>query len=336
MTYNIIIITFTCFILFFVLNYYSYKINLLDIPNKRKLHKNPVPLIGGIVIGLCLVLSLRLFDFKDQIFNIILSLSLLIAIIGVLDDFKNLSAINKLILQSLPISLLTFKYNFYLSDLGQYPYLGLIELGPYAQIFTLLCIFLFINACNYIDGIDGSLGLIYLSSVLILYLNTSNKDLDINYFYITISIPIIVFLHFNLTSFLPKVFLGDSGSLLLGFLLSCLLIISYNKYQIHPIVVAWSVSLIVYDFLFVNINRIKNNKVITDARKDHIQHLCIKSTNSIIKSNIIIIGLNSSFAFIGILFYKYYNALASLILFIVIFLVYTCFRFKFFKKLNND
>ncbi|MBD1165273.1 undecaprenyl/decaprenyl-phosphate alpha-N-acetylglucosaminyl 1-phosphate transferase [Pelagibacterales bacterium SAG-MED10] len=331
MVNNILIIVVSCFSLFFILNHYSYRINLLDLPNSRKLHKNPVPLIGGIVIGLCLILSVYLFDFKDHYYNIILSYSLLIVIAGVLDDFKNLSAGNKLVLQSLPISILIFKYDFFVKDLGFYTYVGLIELGSFAPIFTLLSIFLFINACNYIDGIDGSLGLIFLSSIMLLYFNISNKDLDISYFYLAISIPVIIFLLFNLASFLPKIFLGDSGSLLLGYLLSCLLIISYNKYQTHPIIIAWSVSLIVYDFLFVNIYRIKNKKIITEPGKDHIQHACIKYTKSKIKSNAIIVGLNTSFAILGILFYKYYSPLASLILFIIMFLVYSIFRFKFFN-----
>lgn len=326
---NYLILIVSCFTIFFILNYYSYKINLLDIPTARKLHKKPVPLIGGIVIGLSLIISVYLFDFKDPYFNIILSFSVIIVIVGVLDDFKNLSAANKLILQSLPISLIIFKYNFILKDLGYYPYIGILELGSLAPIFTLLSIFLFINACNYIDGIDGSFGLIYLTSIIILYFNIENKDIDLEYFYFIISIPVIIFLFFNLAPFLPKIFLGDSGSLLLGYLLSFLLIISYNKYQTHPIVIAWCVNLIVYDFLFVNINRIYKNKNITQAGKDHIQHACIRYTNSVLKSNLIMVGLNTSFAIIGILFYKYFNSLASLILFILMFLVYSIFRIRF-------
>ena len=61
----------------FILNYYSYKINLLDVPTARKLHKKPVPLIGGIVIGLSLIISVYLFDFKDPYFNIILTFSII-------------------------------------------------------------------------------------------------------------------------------------------------------------------------------------------------------------------------------------------------------------------
>ena len=88
-------------------------------------------------------------------------------------------------------------------------------------------------------------------------------------------------------------------NLLLGYLLF-LLIISYNKYQTHPVVIAWCVNLIVYDFLFVNINRIYKNKNIT-AGKDHIQLFCIRYTNSVLKSNHLV-GLNTSFAIIGYCF----------------------------------
>ena len=82
--------------------------------------------------------------------------------------------------------------------------------------------------------------------------------------------------------FLPKIFLGDSGSLLLGYLLSCLMIISYNDFQVHPILIAWSVNLIVFDFLFVNIKRIKFNKNILMPGKDHIQHVCLSVQNQLL------------------------------------------------------
>ena len=328
---NILILIGTSFIFFFLLNHYSYKLNLLDIPNSRKLHKKPVPLVGGIAIVLNLILSVYLFNFTNSQYNIILNLSLLIVIAGVLDDFKNLNAGNKLILQSAALFIIIFKHDFFLRDLGYYPYLGLIELGSFGQIFTLLAIFLFINACNYLDGIDGSLGIIYLSSVILLYLNTSEKDIDLNYFYITISVPVIVFLFFNLLTFLPKVFLGDSGSLLLGYLLSCTMIISYNIYQTHPIIIAWCVNLIVYDFLFVNTNRIKNKINFTKARNDHIQHICLKYTKSIFKSNFIMLALNNLFAFFGIIIFYYINALASLFSFIAMFFIYSILRLKFYS-----
>ena len=295
-------------------------------PTKRKLHKKPTPLIGGIAIGFVLILSLFLFDFQKLIFNNILNLSLLIVLLGVVDDLKNLKAKDKLIFQSIPIFLLVFKYNLTLDNLGEYPIIGLIELGSFAPIFTLLSIFLFINACNYLDGIDGSFGLIYLSAILILYLNIENKDNDINYFYITISLPVIIFFFFNLTSFLPKVFLGDAGSLVLGYILACLMIISHNVYNLHPIIIAWSVNIIIYDFLFVNLERIQKGQNILKPGKDHIQHFFFKKTKSIMKSNLIMIGVNMSLAIFGIIIFKYINPLWSLGFFIILFYFYILVR----------
>ena len=324
----ILIITLSALGFFFLRNF-AFKIKLLDIPNNRKIHTKPIPLIGGIVIGVIMILAVLLFDFKSYEYNIILNFSLFIVIVGFLDDLKNLSATNKLILQSIPIFFLIFNYNFFITDLGEYPYLGTINLGTFAPIFTLLCIFLFINACNYLDGIDGSLSIIYLNSVMILFLITENKNIDINYFYITITFPVIIFLFFNLIPFFPKIFLGDSGSLLLGYLLSCLMIISHSNFQVHPILVAWSVNLIVFDFLFVNIKRIRLNKNILMPSKDHIHHMCFLHTKSIALSNIILISINSFFAVIGIFTLNYFNSLVSLITYLITFVLYIFIRNRF-------
>ena len=69
------------------------------------------------------------------------------------------------------------------------------------------------------------------------------------------------------------------------------MIISYNEYSVHPIIVAWSVNLIVYDFLCVNVLRIKKVKIFKPAN-DHIQFVCLKYTNSITKSNFMILSIN--------------------------------------------
>jgi UDP-N-acetylmuramyl pentapeptide phosphotransferase/UDP-N-acetylglucosamine-1-phosphate transferase len=164
---------------------------------------------------------------------------------------------------------------------------------------------------------------------MILFLITENKNIDINYFYITITFPVVIFLFFNLIPFFPKNFLGDSGSLLLGYLLSCLMIISHNNFQIHPILIAWSVNLIVFDFLFVNIKRIKLNKNILIPGKDHIQHACLSYTKSITLSNLILISINSFFAVIGILTLNYFNSLISLITYLITFVFYALIRNKF-------
>ena len=103
MLLDIILIVILSGLGFFFLRNFAFKIKLLDIPNKRKLHTKPIPLIGGIVIGVIMILAVLLFDFKSPVYSMILNFSLFIVIVGFLDDLKNLSAANKLILQSFPI-----------------------------------------------------------------------------------------------------------------------------------------------------------------------------------------------------------------------------------------
>jgi UDP-GlcNAc:undecaprenyl-phosphate/decaprenyl-phosphate GlcNAc-1-phosphate transferase len=311
---------------FFVFNKLSYNLNLLDYPNIRKLHKKPTPLVGGIGICVTLILSIFLLDFKNYIFNDILSLSIIIVIGGIFDDLKNLNAKNKILFQAFAISILILKNDFVVSDIGFYPKIGLLELGSLSYIFTLLCIILFINASNYLDGLDGTLSLVFLTSISLLYLNTSNINADLNYFYISITIPVIIFLCFNLMSVFPKIFLGDSGSQLLGYLLACLMVLTYKNYEVHPIVIAWCVNLIIYDFLYINFYRIKNKINILSASKDHLHHSCYNYTKSIFKSNVIIVLLHIFLASIGILIFEYGNSLLSLAAYILFFLGYCSLR----------
>ena len=74
---------------FFFLRNFAFKIKLLDIPNYRKIHTKPIPLIGGIVIGGIIIFAVLLFDFKSYEYSIILNFSLFIVIVGFLDDLKN-------------------------------------------------------------------------------------------------------------------------------------------------------------------------------------------------------------------------------------------------------
>ena len=107
---------------------------------------------------------------------------------------------------------------------------------------------------------DGTLSLASVSTLAILYFLI--PDQSFRTFIIIVLIPIGIFLCFNLSFFsLPKVFLGDSGGLLIGFIVSFLLIYLAKKDLAHPILLAWSVSIFVYEFLSLNIIRLKKKKI---------------------------------------------------------------------------
>ena len=225
----------------------SYKFNLLDIPNKRKKHQKPTAYTGGLALSFIYIISILLFDINNEKLNLILPIAFLIAIIGFIDDKYHLNIGEKLSLQIFTIIYLIIVENFNLNHLGDYNYFRL-ELSSVSIPFTLLSVIFLINSFNYFDGLDGTLSFTTISVLAILYFLIADENLKI--FLITILIPLLIFLFFNFSILkLPKLFLGDSGSLLLGFIVAFTLIYIENHKDVHPILLAWSIAIFVYEFL---------------------------------------------------------------------------------------
>lgn len=305
----------------------SYKLNLVDVPDERKKHSKPVAYTGGLAIGLIYVISILLFDIDNGKINTILIASFLIAIIGLIDDKYQLNISQKLILQFIIILYLTTIENFYLKDLGEYGTFKL-QLSFISIPFTILSILLLINAFNYFDGLDGTLSLTTISVLSILYFLTN--DTNIKIFLVLILIPLLIFLCFNFSVFkLPKLFLGDSGSLSIGFIIAFILIYLKNNTEIHPILLAWSISIFVYEFLSINLIRLKKKKDIFKPGQDHLHHILYVKYKKLFIANFLILIINIIFFIIGYLSYKLFNSTISLILFTFFFIVYLILRFNF-------
>lgn len=328
------------FLLLFYFAKISYKLNLIDIPNKRKIHKKPTAYTGGITISLILISAIILFDNFNKTLSLILSIAFLIAIVGFVDDKYNLNTGGKLSLQIIPILYLVIFENLSLIHLGDYDYFKL-NLGTFAIPFTFLSILFLTNAFNYFDGVDGTLGFTTISVIAILYFLVSEQhnhfliyEHNTKFFLILLVIPIASFLIFNFSFMnLPKLFLGDSGSLLLGFIISFLLIFFANLNLIHPILLAWSVTIFVYEFLSINIIRLINNQKLFKPGKDHLHHMVLYKTKSIFFTNFFISMLNIGLFVIGYYTFLLLNQLISLIFFIVFFIIFFIFR-NFFSKNN--
>ena len=134
---------------------------------------------------------------------------------------------------------------------------------------------------------------------------------------------------------LPKLFLGDGGSLLLGFIISFLLIYASKQNYAHPILIGWSVVIFVYEFLSINIIRLKNGKDLFKAGQDHLHHIFYNNTRSIFLTNFLISILNIFLFLIGYLSFLFISTLASFLLFIFLFLFFFILRNKFSQKNIN-
>lgn len=307
----------------------SYRLNLLDLPNQRKIHTKATAYTGGIAISIILLFGLILFDNFYETLSLIISIGFLISIIGLIDDKYHLNTGGKLSLQIIPIFYLVFFENLTLNQIGDYNYF-VIELRSFSIPFTFLSLLFLINAFNYFDGIDGCLSFTSITVLAILYFLV--PDQNSKFFLIIFLIPICFFLFFNFSIFkLPKLFLGDSGSLLFGFIISFILIFFSNQKLIHPILLAWSVVIFVYEFLSINLIRIKNKIDPFKAGQDHLHHILLEKTESIFKTNFLISTLNIILFTFGYLGYLLINPLASLILFIILFFIFLFFRNKYSK-----
>ena len=329
----IVLISTISFFLIFITTKYAGKFKLLDYPNKRKDHLKPTPFTGGIGISLTFILIIFFSDFSDNYLNLILAYTFMISLVGIIDDKYNLNVGSKLIFQILPILLLV-QDGLYLEDLGYISVLGTISLGSFSLVFTVLsCLFL-INAFNYADGLDGFAGSLFLSSMILIFIisNLNLKNNDIDLFLILTSIPVVIFLFFNFGfKFIGKCFLGNAGSLMLGFLLSFILIYLKKSHGLHPFLLIWSIAIFVYDFILTNIERVIKNKEIFKPSKDHLHYLLAKKIKS--KKLISLLGFLSNLVIgiLGIYSFVSFGAIASLIVFFIIFILFSFIKINIRK-----
>ena len=318
-----ILILIVCSFLLLLTKLISSKLNLFDVPDNIKIHKERVPNIAGLALIPFSFFIIFYFQFNETITKTLYFFSVVV-LIGLFDDIKNIKPILKLVALFLPIYLFTF-YVGEVKTLGSYEFFNL-NLGSFSLIFTILCIFLLTNAFNYIDGIDGLLAL----NVLVTLIFFQFLTFDESFIFLSFSIFLLIyyFININFLGIFTKQFIGDAGSLGLGFLISSFLII-YTQIQVflHPSVIIWLVAFVVYEFLSINIIRIKLKKNIF---KRDLNFIFNKLQNkysykvSILICTIIHILLCS----ISILIYFSEFYLFSLILFIIFFIIFLILRLR--------
>jgi len=259
----------------------SKKYNLFDYPDHiRKFQKLPIPLLGGLFI----ILNLILFFIFDFILNlnsyassinvdnklVFITISFLFFLLGYFDDKKNLSANTKLVIMVILIlATLFFDRNTLLKDLRLTFFNSSINLGKFSFLITILCFLLFINAFNMLDGINGQ-AVTYVFFILIILL--FNKIFT----NIVLLLSITCFFLFIL-NIQNKVYLGDSGSLTLGFIISFIFLNSYNVNSSFFVDEVFLIMCIPgYELLRLTVVRILKKRHPFASDSSHIHHLIIR------------------------------------------------------------
>ena len=319
---NVIIFCLISVIGLFATYFVSYKFNLFDYPDKKKIHSIKTPNIGGVAIILLFITSILIYNYSSEEILICL-LSISVILIGFIDDLKNFKAGTKLLLISIPV--IFFIYNIaFIESLGSVAGYNL-NLGNFGFFFTFMCMLLLINATNYMDGMDG---LISLLSIFIFVGMLAFIPKDEWNLLISLICFLIVFLFFNF-GILPKQFLGDSGSLGIGFLLSAISIYYTQILKvIDPTIIIWFLSFYVYEFLTINIIRIKNKKNL--FHKD-LNFIFNQLNNKFGKfKTLIICSLTQIFFLInGYIINNLMLYDLSILIFIIYFIIYLSLRLKY-------
>ena len=322
---NIIIVVLSSIFFIYFFNLFAKKIGLVDFPDARKLHKGFIPLVGGIAI----YSSIFIFYFLIEISllqNVILISSLILLIVGVFDDIHKLGVLERFFFQILSC-LIVIGFGLTIVDFDNLFKVNILN-KELVILFTFLCVIGLTNAINFIDGIDGlAAGIILnaLISILIFsYFENSTTDLDL---VLLLIVSIVIFSFANLGIFLPKIFLGDSGSTALGFLLAFLLVY-YTHPDIrnfHPVLTVWCVAIPTYDFMSVFIRRILKGINPFKPDRRHLHHLLISKGFNHIKVSVFIVTSSFFLSTLGYIVYKFYNPLYSLLVFFFLFILFLFF-----------
>jgi undecaprenyl-phosphate alpha-N-acetylglucosaminyl 1-phosphatetransferase len=277
------------------------KVSLVDIPNERKDHQNQTPLTGG--ISIFLVTFLTLFIFFETI-SIDLFISLVcggcMLTLGIIDDKFDLSAYKKLFFQILISLTFIIVTDYEINDLGTpLGFSGPLELGLLSVPFTLFAIIGLTNAINMIDGCDGlASSLIIISLLALLIFETAELNNPSQFLLVLVS-SLIVFLFFNFSNNKNiKIFLGDSGSLFLGFIVATSLVKFGKNTPYDSSIVLWFSAVIIFDFCAVIVMRKLQKRKIFTADRNHIHHLLLSSGLSHFQTTALI----SAFAVVLLLF----------------------------------
>lgn len=307
---------------------YSKKQGLIDKPNERKIHKEPISRLGGVAIWSSTMLTflflvfLSYYPYGSLLSGILLGSSLMF-FLGLIDDLYTLDAKFKLFIQ-VAIATLVYLLGVKIDTIIN-PFGGVIHLGHFSYLITLLWIVGISNAVNFIDGIDGLAGSVVTVNsitlgIIAVAMVPPNPMSALIAFILAGSM--LAFLTYNFNP--AKIFMGDSGALFSGFLLATLSITGVMKAATLAIMLPFVVLAVpIIDITYASLRRISKGKSPFVADSEHIHHKLLKAgftqnmTVAILTSIAIVAGAIASYFVGSIKHYVIYIIALVLIMFIL-------------------
>jgi len=297
----------------------------IDLPNERKFHQTPIPRNGGLAIVCSFFITLCIMSFFNTDVSNSLNLdppmihlffgSFICFAIGLLDDFKHLGPLIKLITQIIAATVAFIggvRIEFF--HVGSF----YIQAGILSYIITIFWFVFFINAINLIDGLDGlAAGITFFASIVLVVLSVIQNNFVTALLFTSLSGSILGFLRYNFNP--ASIFMGDGGSYFLGFTIAGLSITGAVKSQLGAALLIPLVALGVpiFDTLISPLRRFMLGQSLFKPDKGHVHHRLIEKGLSAKRSVLIIYGITICLCLLSILLVNFRNEQAGLILIIL-------------------
>lgn len=257
----------------------AYKVGAIDVPkDDRRMHKMPVPRLGGLAIFIAFLFSVLLFADIDLQFRGILLGVIMIVILGVMDDIITLKALPKFLVQIAAAGVAVYHGNViqFVSNPNVFSDYAYINLGWISVPLTIIWIVAITNAVNFIDGLDGlAVGVSAISTGSLLVIALIVQEWAIAIVLAALLGACLGFIPYNKNP--AKIFMGDTGATFLGFVLACLSVQGLFKfYAIISFAVPFLVlGVPIFDICFAFLRRILKGQNPMKADRGHVHHRLI-------------------------------------------------------------
>lgn len=320
---TIILVTFlTSVVLVPIVKKIAIHIGAMDMPNARKVHKVPMPRLGGLAIFLSFLFGYILYgEVTTQMISILIS-SFILVILGIFDDINPIRARYKFIVQIIAALIAVVYGHIYFTEITIF---GLhLHFSNYVG-YLLSCLFIvaITNAINIIDGLDGlasgisSIYFITIATIAFVLNRLGGLDIILCLLMIGSTLGFLVY------NFPPaKIFMGDSGSYFLGFMISIIALLGFKVATFTSLIVPVVILAIpIFDTVLAIFRRLLKGQNIMKADKEHFHHQLLKMKYSPVASILIIYAIDILFAAISIFYCLGDNQIAIMIYVILMILL---------------
>lgn len=265
-----------------VLIWAAHNYNFLDHPDERKQHQGAIPLVGGLAMFFAITVSAAWHLADAAIFQGLFAALSIIVIVGLLDDRAGLSVGMRFLAQGMAALIMALYAGAQLSSLGDLLGMGPIPLGMLTVPFTIFAMVGVANAVNLSDGMDGLAGGLALIATAFIAVAAYVLGRERTFLVLLILGGALVgFLFFNMRfpwQGRARVFMGDSGSLMLGFLLAWAVIrvTQGSEDALSPAAALWFFAIPLWDTVSLMLRRMLKGRSPFHPGRDHLHHILLR------------------------------------------------------------